>query len=271
MADAKEFLARGDLAGAISSITLNVKSRPADASARIFLFELLCFAGEYDRAEKHLDTIGHQKEEMLIGTTVYRQLLAAEKARRQIFSGDGLPGFLADPPDYAPLYLESIRLARNDSPEKARILLEKALELVHPMAGKADGYPFDGFEDSDIFIGPFLEVMLGNNYSWIPFEEIKHIELSKPEQLRDLIWAKAKLETNGGNLGDVFLPVLYPFSSDDRDDSVKLGRVTKWIEIGSGLTRGVGQRLFMAGGQEKAILEMTEITFESASKVTAQS
>jgi type VI secretion system protein ImpE len=270
MANAKELLAQGNLTGAIDSIIQFVKARPTDVPARIFLFELLCFAGDYDRAEKHLDVIGHQKEEMLIGTTVYRQLLAAEKARRKVFCGDSLPGFFQDPPDYAPLYLESIKLARDGAPEKARILLEKALELVPQAAGKADGQAFDGFEDSDIFIGPFLEVMASENYSWLPFEEIKRVELGKPEHLRDLVWARAKIELRGGNLGEVFVPVLYPCSSDDKDDSVKLGRITKWIQLGSGLTRGAGQRLFLAGGQERAILEMTEIAFESAAEATEQ-
>lgn len=271
MANAKELLAQGNLAGAITSITQEVKSRPADAAARIFLFELLCFAGDYDRAEKHLDVVGHQKEEMLIGTAVYRQLLAAEKARRQVFCGEGTPGFFGDPPDYTPLYLESIKLAHAGEPEKARILLEKALDLAPAVAGNANGQPFQEFEDSDVFIGPFLEVMAGENYSWLPFEQIKRIELTKPEQLRDLIWARAKLEAGAGNLGEVFLPVLYPFSADDPDDSVKLGRSTKWVEVGSGLTRGAGQRLFLAGGEEKAILEFAEISFGAASKATAQS
>jgi type VI secretion system protein ImpE len=271
MANAKELLAQGNLAGAIDSITQDVKSRPADVPARIFLFELLCFAGDYDRAEKHLDVIGHQKEEMLIGTTVYRQLLKAEKVRRNVFCGDSLPGFLMDPPGYVSLYLESIKLARGSAPEKARILLEKAMELVPQISGKADGKAFDEFEDSNIFTGPFLEIMAGENYSWLPFEEIKQIELGKPEQLRDLIWARANVELRGGKLGEVFVPVLYPCTSDDQDDSVKLGRITKWIEMGSGLTRGAGQRLFLAGGQEKAILEIAEISFESVAEATVRS
>jgi len=145
------------------------------------------------------------------------------------------------------------------------------MELVPQISGKADGKAFDEFEDSNIFTGPFLEIMAGENYSWLPFEEIKQIELGKPEQLRDLIWARANVELRGGKLGEVFVPVLYPCTSDDQDDSVKLGRITKWIEMGSGLTRGAGQRLFLAGGQEKAILEIAEISFESVAEATVRS
>lgn len=266
MNKAKELLDQGNLAAAISQVTQDVKTRPADIPVRIFLFELLCFAGDFDRAGKQLDVIGHQSQDMQIGTIIYQQILAAEKARRAVFCDAGTPSFLTAPPDYAPFYLEALNLGRSGAADKARVLLEKALELVPMLAGQADGLQFDQFEDSDPFIGPFLELITNDKYSWLPFEQIRRIELAKPEHLRDLIWARAKVEAHGGDLGEVFLPVLYPGSSDHQDDAVKLGRITNWIEIGGGLTRGVGQRLFLAGGQERAMLELKEISFADAAE-----
>jgi type VI secretion system protein ImpE len=261
MTTAKELLEKGKLSEAIAQVTQEVKTRPADVAPRIFLFELLCFAGDFDRAEKQLDVIGHQSEEMRIGSIIYREVLAAERARRAVFAQDATPSFLTAPPDYAAPYLEAVKQRRSGAGDKARVLIEKAMEAVPPLSGSADGTAFDDFGDSDPFLGPFLELLVNEKYAWLPFEQIRRIEIQKPAQLRDLIWARAKLEARGGDLGEVFIPVLYPASSEHGEDAVKLGRATDWVDTGGGLARGVGQKLFLVGGVERAILELTEITF----------
>jgi type VI secretion system protein ImpE len=268
MTTSKELLDQGKLSAAIAQVTQDVKIRPADVPSRIFLFELLCFAGDLDRAEKQLDVIGHQSEEMKIGSIIYREVLAAERARRAVFAKDGTPDFLTAPPEYAALYLEALRTQRSGGGEKARVLIEKALAMTPALSGSVDGEAFDHFEDSDPFIGPFLELLVNEKYAWLPFEQIRRIEIQKPKQLRDLIWARAKLEARGGDLGEVFIPVLYPGSSDREDESIKLGRATDWIDAGGGLARGVGQRLFLASGVDRAVLEVTEISFAETGEAT---
>ena len=59
MNDAKLQLDAGNLSAAVDSALKLVKTNPTDATARTFLFELSCFAGDWDRAEKQLDVIGH--------------------------------------------------------------------------------------------------------------------------------------------------------------------------------------------------------------------
>jgi type VI secretion system protein ImpE len=187
MNKAKELLDQGRLSDALAQQTLEVRARPADVPARIFLFELLCFSGDFGRAEKHLEVVGHQSAEMLVGVEIYLQALAAEKARRVVFAEDKLPSFLTAPPDYATFHLEALKLQRDGEPAKARILLEKALTLRPALRGEADGHLFDDFEDWDPFLGPFLELIINDKYAWLPFEQIRRIEIAKPRQLRDLI------------------------------------------------------------------------------------
>ena len=57
---AKELLDAGKLSAAIEQLNKEVKARPADGRLRIFLFELVCFAGDYQRADRQLEVIGHQ-------------------------------------------------------------------------------------------------------------------------------------------------------------------------------------------------------------------
>jgi len=52
---ADELLRAGQLDEAIASLGVELRGNPADVQRRTFLFELLCFAGEHDRAEKQLD------------------------------------------------------------------------------------------------------------------------------------------------------------------------------------------------------------------------
>jgi type VI secretion system protein ImpE len=269
MTTAKELFREGRLPLAIEQQTQEVKSKPADSAARIFLFELLCFAGSLDRAEKQLDVIGHQSAEMEVGVEIYRQVLAAERVRHAVFAEGRTPDFLTTPPEYAPLHLEALALQRERQPDKARTLLARALEMHPSLPGEVDGRRFQEFEDADLFLGPFLELIVNDKYAWLPFQEIKRIEIAKPVQLRELLWARAKLEARGGDLGEVFLPVLYHGSADHDNTSVKLGRQTEWIDIGAGLSRGVGQRLFAIDGEEKVMLEIAEVSFDSAGETIA--
>lgn len=264
MADAKELLRLGRLSDAIQQGTLDVKAKPADVSARIFLFELLCCEGDLDRAEKQLDVISHQDAGMQVGAAIYRQILTAEKSRRGVFTEGRLPSFLTTPPEYIALYLEALSQIREKQPARARALLEQALGMQPGLAGQAEGKPFAEFGDSDPFVGPFLELIVNDNYAWLPYEQIQRIDFAKPAQLRDLLWTRAKVEARGGELGEVFLPVLYAGSNESADENIKLGRITDWADIGCGLTRGLGQRLFLIDGQERAMLEISKIDFATS-------
>lgn len=261
MSDARTLLAQGQLSGAIERLNREVKRKPTDLSLRLFLFELLAFAGDLERAAKQLDVVGHQDAEMAIGAEVYRQVLAAEAVRRRVFTDGATPAFLTPPPEYAALHLEAMALVEAKEADKARTLLAKALDLHPTLSGAADDKPFGEFEDSDYFLGPFLEVILGERYAWLPLDQVKGIEIKRPAQLQDLLWAEAKVEARGGELGTVFVPALYPLSSRHQSEEVRLGRRTEWLECGAGLTRGAGRRVFAIDGAERDMLEISRITF----------
>ena len=55
--DADQLLRDGDLDGARSALVETVRSNPADARARMFLFQLLAVAGEWDKAHTHLEAL----------------------------------------------------------------------------------------------------------------------------------------------------------------------------------------------------------------------
>jgi len=51
---ARELFTTGKVREAIQMLTAHLRDRPSDRAQRTFLFELLCFAGEFVRAERQL-------------------------------------------------------------------------------------------------------------------------------------------------------------------------------------------------------------------------
>jgi type VI secretion system protein ImpE len=259
--EAKELLDAGHLVAAIEQLGQEVKVHPTDTQRRTFLFELLCFAGEYDRARRQLDVLGHESTSREVGVQAYRNVLAAEEARRALFAQGVRPEFVETPPAYTRLHLEAVNRLRENRPGEARSSLDESARVRPVLQGRLDGQEFDGFRDADDVIGPFLEVFIHNRYTWFPFEALRRIEISAPRRLRDLLWVPATLESWNGSVGEAFLPVLYAGSSDHPDEQVRLGRMTDWKPAVDGLTLGAGQRIFLVSDEERSMLEVRTVEF----------
>src|SRR5262245_31555398 len=145
MSTPKEKFERADLNGAITDLTAEVKSNPTDATRRTFLFELLCFAGDYDRAERQLDPIGSQSASSELGVQVYRNNIKCERERRQLFSSGVAPHFLTEPPAYVDVQLEALNRFREGQFAEARKLMDQA-EVERPaLTGTLNGKEFGDF------------------------------------------------------------------------------------------------------------------------------
>src|ERR1035441_3244280 len=89
---AKGFLDTGDLSAAIRQSSADVKAAPLDDAKRTFLFELLCCAGDLDRAAAQLDVVGGESSDREIAVQPYRNVLEGERRRRLLFSEGRVPG-----------------------------------------------------------------------------------------------------------------------------------------------------------------------------------
>lgn len=259
MNEAKSMLDAGNLNGAVEAALQGVKSKPTDTASRTFLFELSCFAGDWTRAEKQLDVVGHQDAATMIGTFVYRQALEAEKKRERLFSEGLKPEFLADPPDHVYGLLTANNRVREGNMTEAREILDKIEEERPAFAAKINGTETEDFRDYNDLTSCVLEAIIKDSYVWIPFEQIVKVEFAEPKSLRDLLWIQAKLETLNGTNGDVLLPSLYAGSYKNHNDRVRLGRMTDWREAGEDIFVGEGLKIFWADGTDKPILEVKEI------------
>jgi type VI secretion system protein ImpE len=267
MATAKELLNASALQAAINEQTGKVKANPTDTRQRTFLFELLLFAGDWERAERQMEAIAHQGMEAGLGVQVYRDNIEAERSRRRLFS-DGLhPHFISEPPAYVDLHLNALNRLREGNLGEARETLDQAEEERPAIKGTLNGRPFFDFRDYNDLVGPVLELIVKGQYTWLPFEQIKRLEIAPPKNLRDLMWTPARIETTDGTSGEVYIPSLYEGSYTHPNDQVRLGRMTDWTDVGDGVYLASGLRVFLVDGEDKALLEAREIEFDAPATV----
>jgi type VI secretion system protein ImpE len=238
VATSRELFESGKLNMAIEAVGAELRDNPTDSHRRTFLFEMLCFAGNWDRADKQLDILagdglsGDNKDKRM-GALLYRAALNADRTRQEMFQKPLSGG---DPPP---------------SP-----------------AGSLNGRDFESIADADPRIGARLEVLAGDNYLWIPMLHLASVEMEAPKRLRDLLWAPAMVQTGptfqGSDLGEVLLPVLSPASWSHADDSVRLGRMTVWEETPGGLEVPFGQKMLLVDGEEVPLLEVRKLEFRQA-------
>ena len=58
-------------------------------------------------------------------------------------------------------------------------------------SGDIDGTKFDWIADADSRLGPVLEAVIDGKYYWIPFNRVAKVNISRPSDLRDLVWISA--------------------------------------------------------------------------------
>jgi type VI secretion system protein ImpE len=254
----KELFDAGKLADAAAAATEDVRKNPTDMQRRLFLAELLCFQGEIERADNQLDVILRQQPDAVLVLQL-RQVLRAEKHRQECYSAGRPPAFLAEPPEHVRLLLKSLTFDREGDPASALAAAEEAEAARPVVSGICDAQPFTGWRDLDDLSAGVLEVLTGNgSYYWVPFESVERVEFHPPIAPRDLIWRRASLTVCNGPDGEVFVPALYVGSCSASDDSLRLGRATDWVDTG-GPVRGVGQRMFMIGGDDRPLLSIGTI------------
>jgi type VI secretion system protein ImpE len=260
---AREFFDAAQLFDAINAATSEVKAHPADVPARLFLSELLCFAGDLERADKQLDALAVQEPKaiMLFGTL--RQLVRAEQARQQFFGEGRLPEFLDQPCQRLQLHLQASIAIREGRSGEAAGLLAQAEQQRPPVAGESDGRPFADLRDLDDLTSSFFEVLTSTGkYYWIPMERAELIEFEPPERPCDLLWRPAHMIVRDGPDGRVFLPALYAGSHLADDMRVRLGRLTEWRGSEGEPVRGLGQRMFLVDEEAQDIMELKTITIK---------
>ncbi len=256
-----ELYQAGKLTEAVAAALEAVKKNPTEINRRGQLCELLLFLGDWERADKQLDTMMQQDPSTVIGVGLWRQLLRAEIARHQFFSEGRLPEFIGEPTPTLKLHLQASIAVREEKSGEAAQLLAQAEATRPQLSGSANGKSFSDFRDLDDLTSSFFEVLTSTGkYYWIPFESVELVEFHKPERPKDLLWRQAHMIVRDGPDGEVYLPSIYP-SVQKTDDQMRLGRGTEWRGGDESPVRGVGLRMYLIGDEDHSILELQTLQF----------
>lgn len=260
--DAQTWLQKGDTDKALSALQLSIKSHPSDGGLRVFLFQLLSVLGQWDRALNQLNVCAELDAAHLLMAQTYGPILQCERLRQEVLAGRQSPLILGDPEPWVAWLLEALRLDQAGEVRKAEDLRLQALDQAPAIPGTLDGKPFVWLADADTRFGPVIEAMINGRYYWVPLSRIRRIQLAKPEDLRDMVWLPAELTlTNGGDAFG-FIPVRYP-GSESGDALQQLARLTDWVPVEGGSSRGLGQRMLATDAWDYALLDCRSIEFET--------
>ncbi len=263
---AEEILKSGNLDETRTALMDRVRKDPSDVKQRIFLFQLFAVLGEWERAVKQLKVCGGMDAETLPMVQSYREAIICELIREKVFAGEKAPMIFGEPEDWIALMVEALGAnARGDHTAAAKLRAD-AFAAAPAVSGTADGQDFAWIADADMRLGPLLELVMNGNYYWVPFSAIRKLSFEAPIDLRDSVWTPVEITwANGGEVVG-FIPTRYPIKADDKD-GIKLSKVTEWADIGSDTYIGAGQRLFATDTDDRALMDMREVVFNTAGGV----
>jgi type VI secretion system protein ImpE len=287
---ARDAILNGDVDQALAELFQEVRAQPDQARHRVFLFQLLSVAGQWDRALTQLNVARDLDPSTGVMAQAYQEILQCEALRRQVFAGTMTPLVFGDPEPWLAQLIEALRLDGQGNAQAANQLRRQAIEAVpanpgtlrvaHPdrtpsgdkrdskeeSVGEAVGeeVPFQWLADGDSRLGPVLEMIVNGRYYWAPLGRIESIQLDPPADLRDVVWTPAHFRWSNGGEAVGVIPTRYVGSESQPDNALRLARLTRWEPLGEDAYQGLGQRVFMSDQGDYGLMDIRRITFAAA-------
>lgn len=256
---AEECLRAGDPEQALKLLQDQVRSKPGDSRLRVFLFQLLCVLGQWERALNQLDTAANLDPAALAMKQMYGEAIRCEVLRADVFAGRKVPLVFGQPDAWLALLIESLLRSAQGDADAAQSLRDQAFDQAPETSGVLDGKPFTWIADADMRLGPVLEAIVNGRYYWIPFARLARVTVEAPSDLRDAVWMPAYLQFENGGESPALIPTRYPGSEAAADGLLRLARKTVWEESSSEVYRGLGQRLITTDAGEFPLMDVRSV------------
>lgn len=259
---ALEIFNSGNLTEAINVAAATLRSKPMDSAARFLLAQLFCFQEEFEKADRQFETFASQASQPVPGVSLCRQLIRAATCRREFYLKGRMPEFFSAPEPFVEHLLRAWVHFRAGDSMAAQESLQQSQALRPEIPCECNGRALTDILDLDDFLAPVLEVLTPTGkYFWVPLNQLRHIEFRAAERPLDILWRPATLDVVNGPSGDAYVPAIYFSGSDTVSDALRIGRETNWLEPVEGVFRGVGQRCFLAGEDDMAIMDIESLKF----------
>src|SRR3954452_22307869 len=103
---AEELLKTGVPADALARLQEQVRARPDDPKLRVFLFQLLCVLGQWDRALNQLKVATELDASTIAMAQMYGDAVRCEAVRRAVFDVGTSPMVFGQPDEWLALLIE---------------------------------------------------------------------------------------------------------------------------------------------------------------------
>lgn len=256
----EDLLKSGDLDATLAALQDKIRSDPANAKLRVFLFQLLCVRGEWTRAIQQLKVSAEMDPVATMMAQTYREAIICEVYREKVFAGEKDPMIFGEPQEWLALLVEAQKALAAGRAQEAAEVRARAFDAAPASAGMIDGQAFDWIADADMRLGPVLEVIVNGRYFWLPFNQIRSLAIEEPEDLRDAVWTAGVLTVASGGEVAALIPTRYPGTVASGNHAAMLARATGWSDAGSETFLGTGQRLLATDQGDHPLMDIRSLT-----------
>jgi len=256
----------GDPQAALASLTAAVKASPAKPQLRIFMAQLLCVLGQWERAHTQLNVVADLDASTGPMREMVGHALRCELLRAAVFAGKRSPMVFGQPDEWLAQLIESLLQEGQGAHELSAQLAQSAFDAAPATGGLINGEPFEWIADADSRLGPVLEAMVNGRYYWIPFSRLSKVSIENPVDLRDRVWLAAQLGFANGGEAVAMIPARYPGSQASTDGQILMAAKTEWQSIGAERFAGLGQRVLVTdqGEYDMRSVRLIELNVDDA-------
>ena len=228
----EQAIREGELDKALAAVQERCAPQPAKAEQRVSLFQLLALAGEWAKALRQLNVLSDLDPKMELLAATYRQLIACEGVRGEVFEGKRAPLCLGDPPDWYARLVEALRFDGSGHHAAAKELRDQAFAAAQPSTGRIGDDTSPGW--------PMLTSAWDRSSrpSWALLLDPVRAGASasrstSSDDLRDVVWLSAErtLGDTGRGCRDSSRRATRG-SKRSPDDAIRLARRTEWQQLG---------------------------------------
>ena len=253
----------GEPREALKKLTEAVRAKPADGPLRVFLAQLLCVLGQWERAHTQLNVVADMDALAIPMRETVGHAIRCELMRAKVFAGQRTPMVFGQPDEWLALLIESLLQSGQGNKEQADNLAARAFDAAPTVGGTINGEQrFEWIADADSRLGPVLEACVNGRYYWVPFSRLSKVSFDPPEDLRDCVWMPAQLTFANGGETVALVPTRYPGSQDSEDGLILLARKTEWTDAGAERWFGLGQRVLATDAGDHDLMAIRSIELD---------
>ncbi|WP_399679095.1 type VI secretion system accessory protein TagJ [Xenophilus sp.] len=264
-----DLLRSADPAGALKALSEEIRAKPGDSRLRVFMAQLLCVLGQWERALNQLSVAAELDALAVPMKQVYGEAIRCEGLRAEVFAGKRTPMVFGQPDQWLALLIESLLRRGAGDAQAAEQLRARAFDEAPAVAGRIDDTAFEWLADADMRLGPVLEAYINGRYYWVPFARLAQVKIEPPEDLRDAVWMPAHLLFENGGEALALIPTRYEGTEASGDGALQLARRTEWREMAPEVWCGLGQRLLSSDAGEHALMDVRQIDFDHPAPAAA--